>query len=252
MSRTKRIQSSTNTYHVMIRGINKQQIFYEPNDYKRMITILSRYKELSGYELYAYCLMGNHLHLLIKTGNEPIDRVIRRIGDSFVYWYNRKYDRCGHLFQDRFRSEPVEDERYLLTVFRYILQNPVVSGICDHVEDYPYSSAAEYLKPSNPISFPNITDTTFIEKILSGANLGEYLNHPEDTTIKMDADVRHRLSDEEAYKIIQKETVGLDAAPSYEDEHFIRSVFRKGVSIRQLSRLTGVSKYQIEKKIKHR
>ena len=73
--------------------------------------------------------MGNHVHLLIQEGNETtLGDVFRHIGSAFVYWYNIKYERVGHLFQDRYKSEPVEDEAYLLTVFRYILMNPVKVG----------------------------------------------------------------------------------------------------------------------------
>ena len=67
--------------------------------------------------------MGNHLHLLIKEGNEKIGNTMRRIGVSYAYWYNRQYDRSGHLFQGRFKSEPIEDDTYFLTVLRYIYQN---------------------------------------------------------------------------------------------------------------------------------
>ncbi|MCR4586497.1 MAG: transposase, partial [Lachnospiraceae bacterium] len=93
MGRKARIISSTNIYHIMMRGINKQQIFHEPRDYERLITTLGRYKEISQFELYAYCLMGNHIHLLIRSDHEPIGLAIKRIGDSYVFWYNKKYNR---------------------------------------------------------------------------------------------------------------------------------------------------------------
>ena len=97
----------------MVRGINQQNIFVEDNDYLKYIDTLREYKKEIAFELYAYCLMGNHLHLLIKEGNEEIGNTMRRIGVSYAYWYNRQYDRSGHLFQGRFKSEPVEDDTYL-------------------------------------------------------------------------------------------------------------------------------------------
>ena len=124
----------------MVRGINQQNIFVEDNDYLKYIDTLREYKKEIAFELYAYCLMGNHLHLLIKEGNEEIGNTMRRIGVSYAYWYNRQYDRSGHLFQGRFKSEPVEDDTYFLTVLRYIHQNPVKAGLVNNTEDYKWSS----------------------------------------------------------------------------------------------------------------
>ena len=73
--------------------------------------------------------MSNHIHLLLKEGEEDLGTLFKRIGASYVYWYNWKYNRTGHLFQDHFKSEPVEDDTYLLTVLRYIHQNPLKAGI---------------------------------------------------------------------------------------------------------------------------
>ena len=89
--------------------------------------------------------MGNHIHLLIKEGTEPLEQIFKRICGRFVYWYNIKYCRVGHLFQDRFKSEPVDSESYFFTVIRYIHQNPVKAGLYNRVEDYAYSSYMEYL-----------------------------------------------------------------------------------------------------------
>src|SRR5690554_1287672 len=129
MPRRARQKSSTGVYHVMLRGINKQIIFHDQEDYKKYIQTIRDYKQLCEYEIYAYCLMNNHIHLLIKEGKEDLGIIFRRIGSKYVYWYNLKYKRCGHLFQDRYRSEVVETEHYLLTVLRYIHQNLVKAGI---------------------------------------------------------------------------------------------------------------------------
>ena len=145
MPRAARRKSESGIYHVILRGMNRQQIFYDEEDYAYFIHLLDRFQDISHYELYAYCLMGNHIHLLLKTGEEPLDRVFRRIGASFVYWYNLKYQRVGHLFQDRFRSEPVEDDQYFLTVLRYVFRNPVKAGLCTKPEEYPYSNIREYI-----------------------------------------------------------------------------------------------------------
>ena len=140
MPRASRVKSESGIYHIMLRGINQQVIFEQSEDYEKFTEILNKYKAISGYKVFAYCLMSNHIHLVIKQEKESIEQILKRIAGSYVYWYNWKYYRKGHLFQDRFRSEPIEDEKYLLTVIRYIHRNPVKAEITEKLEDYTYSS----------------------------------------------------------------------------------------------------------------
>jgi putative transposase len=161
MARYARRKSESGIFHIMLRGINKQSIFEDNEDRERFLNTIERYRKVSEYKIYGYCLMGNHVHLLLKEAGESISDAIKRICSSYVHWYNWKYDRCGHLFQDRYKSEPVEDEIYLLTVLRYIHQNPVKAGLTKTVQEYRWSSYNEY------INRPIITDTDFIMKIFS-------------------------------------------------------------------------------------
>jgi len=110
MPRTGRERSKSGIYHIVLRGSNRQTIFEDEEDAIKFLETLQTYKEKSGYKIYAYCLMGNHVHLLLKEEQEELGIIMRRIGASYVYWYNWKYQRCGHLFQDRYKSEVVEDE----------------------------------------------------------------------------------------------------------------------------------------------
>ena len=104
---------------------------------------------ISEFKLYAYCLMGNHLHLIIRVEKEPLEQIFKRICGRYVYWYNAKYHRVEHLFQDRFKSEPIEDERYFLGAIRYIHQNPVKAGLVKKVGEYPYRSYSCYMDRDN-------------------------------------------------------------------------------------------------------
>lgn len=106
MPRKAREKSESGIYHIMMRGINRQKVFKDDEDCLRFIQTLQKYKEQSDYAIYAYCLMGNHVHILLKTGTEPLEQIMRRVCGSYVYWYNDKYQRIGNLFQDRFKSEP--------------------------------------------------------------------------------------------------------------------------------------------------
>ena len=102
-----RLSSNLGIYHVVYRGINKQRIFEDSEDYEKFLSILRKYQPICGYKIIAYCLMSNHIHLLIKPGEIPLPRVFQRIIPSFVYWYNKKYQRDGSLFKARFRSRPI-------------------------------------------------------------------------------------------------------------------------------------------------
>ena len=140
MARQERKTSSTGIYHILMRGINRQRIFEQAEDYIQFLDYLEKVRKVSEYTLYAYCLMGNHVHLLLKEGTEPLPIVFRRMGSRYVPWFNKKYGRAGHLFQDRFRSEPVETDEYFLSVLVYIYQNPVKAGICSKASDYEWGS----------------------------------------------------------------------------------------------------------------
>ena len=96
-----------------------------------------------NYILYAYCLMSNHIHLLIREREDTIGMAIKRIASSYVYYYNHKYSRDGHLFRERFKSEPVNDMAYFVTLLRYIHQNPVKAGMVPEVKVYEFSSWGE-------------------------------------------------------------------------------------------------------------
>lgn len=140
MPRSVREKSETGIYHVMLRGINQQIIINEDEDFEKFLDVLKDCKAVSGFELYAYCLMNNHIHLLLKVQKEELSLIFKRIGVRYVCWYNWKYSRHGHLFQDRFKSEPVNDEKYLLTVLRYIHQKPLKAGLAKEIDTYQYSS----------------------------------------------------------------------------------------------------------------
>lgn len=250
MPRQARKKSESGIYHVMLRGINQQQIFEEPEDFEKFLQILKDCKAISGYKLFAYCLMGNHIHLLIKPEEESLEQAFKRIGGRFVYWYNVKYQRIGHLFQDRFRSEPVETDEYFMTVLRYIHQNPIKAGLCKVIDAYTYSSYKEYFIESDLI------DTESAYQIISQEQFREF--HEEIETkqcLDVDENIRIRLTDEQA-KCVMKRVSGKGSVSEYQTlredlkEKYVKKLYEKKLSIRQISRLTGVSKGLVEKWIK--
>lgn len=120
----------------MLRGINRQDIFDDTEYYWTFIRMMS---EVPCY-IYAYCLMSNHVHLLIAEKSLKVGEVVKSIASCYVLYYNKKYGRIGHLLQDRFKSEPCNDSGYFLTLFRYIHQNPVKAGLSKTAKDYMFSS----------------------------------------------------------------------------------------------------------------
>lgn len=241
MPRQARKKSASGIYHVMLRGINKQQIFEDEEDCDKFLWVLKETKAVSEYKLYAYCLMGNHIHLLIKEEKEPLEQIFKRIGGKFVYWYNIKYQRVGHLFQDRFKSEPVEDDAYFFTVLRYIHQNPVKAEICKNIEDYEYSSYREYIDRNW------IVDTDFVLDIMPLEEFVSY-NHKENTDKCLEIEDKQitRLTDEQAQYIIElcsgcKNATEFQKLSKTDRDKYLEEFKNKGLSIRQASRLTGVS-----------
>ena len=115
MPRTARQFSHSGYMHVIIRGNGKQILFEDYEDHYFFLSILKRYCEETEVRILAYCLMENHVHLLVHDLEGNTSQMMKKIGVSYSGYYNRKYERTGHLFQDRFRSELIEDEAYLLT-----------------------------------------------------------------------------------------------------------------------------------------
>lgn len=246
MPRCARRKSATNVYHVMLRGINRQVIFADEEDYRKFLNVLKECKEVSDFEIYAFCLMPNHVHLLIKTGEEPLELIFKRIGSRYVYWYNLKYDRVGHLFQDRYKSEAVEDERYFRTVLRYIIQNPMKAGLEEAPGTYPFSSIFGYMGKVD-----KVTDVEFAGKLFrDNKELLEFLCEKNDH-IGMEYEESHSgLTDEEAKEIMARitgcrsvaEFQGLDKKIRKKSAAKLRE---NHMSLGQIARITGMSKATI-------
>ncbi|WP_048817995.1 transposase [Desulforamulus hydrothermalis] len=246
MPRTGRKKSKSGIYHIVLRGINKQLIFEEEEDSHKFLQTLGEYKKISGFKIYAYCLMDNHVHLLIKEEVEELGLIMRRIGASYVYWYNRKYERCGHLFQDRYKSEAVEDGKYFLTVLRYIHQNPLKAGLVKEISQYKWSSYAEYVSESK------IVDTELALKIF-GDNREKALNNfiafhkTENKDSCLDIAYINLIKDSEAAEIIKltcrvNHCHELQRMDRCKRDRFLRILREKGLSTRQIARLTGISR----------
>ena len=161
MTRQPRRPSETGVHHVMLRGVNRDVIVLEDEDFEHFLRALQDTKTVSGIAVLAYCLMTNHVHLVLRTEREPIGVVMKRLGVRYASWFNRKYGRVGHVFQDRFVSKPIEDDAYLSAVLPYIWNNPVAAGMATRPEDYRWSSR-RWLSHESPL-----LDHDLLGKLLS-------------------------------------------------------------------------------------
>lgn len=203
MPRQARKVSKTGIYHIMLRGINRQRVFQDDEDCCVFINSIRKVKTKSKFELYAYCIMGNHVHLLLREKDEPVSLIMQRVCSSFVYWYNIKHDRFGHLFQERFKSEAVENDKYLLTVLRYIHQNPVKAKIVEQIKDYRWSSYHEYINKNSLVDVEFIHEFFSKEKKRFIDGFIEFMNQDNEDTC-LDYVERHRFSDDSILRLIEK------------------------------------------------
>ena len=128
----------------MSRGLNKQLLFDDETDYLRYLQLLNDIKKEYGIKVYAYCLMSNHIHIILKDDNEMLSTAMRRLNSRYAMYYNRKNCKVGYVFSDRFKSEAIETKEYLLTCIRYVHQNPVKADICNKTYNYKFSSIHAY------------------------------------------------------------------------------------------------------------
>lgn len=244
MPRQARVISNSGYYHILLRGNAKSLIFEDDFDRIKFIEILHRYKLELNFEIDAYCLMDNHIHLLIKDPNNQLELIMKKIAISYAYYFNLKYDRTGHLFQDRFKSEPIEDENYFITAVRYIHQNPCKAGICS-VAEYRWSSYTDYLKDQDLI------DTYAALELLDGLSGFEEFHTFEEDTTHIDVFEKPRITDKIALQIIisvaHTENVSqIQQLDKTERNKIIKQLKLHGISTRQISRLTGIGRGVIQ------
>lgn len=251
MPRVARRKSKTGVYHIVWRGANRQEIFHENEDWATFLAILKKYKRKWGLTVYAWCLMNNHVHLLLKEGHEDISNTMKRIGVSYVLYYNWKYRTTGHLFQDRFSSEAVESRPYFLTVVRYIHQNPLKAGMVSKIENWKWSSCCGYYgKPAFP---QNLLDAhlllnMFSPKLPQAIDQFREFNEKSNQDQCLDiVDPKRRLTDEEAKQEILNrlgtiEIAHVKSLPKEKRDAVLRNVKDiQGLSMRQAARILGVS-----------
>lgn len=147
MPRQSRKLSNTGIYHIMLRGNERKGVFLDRMDKHKFLEVLALKQKELAFSIYAYCLMNNHIHLILNNDNADLASIMKGIAVRYATFFNWKYNRVGHVFQDRFKSQVIEDDQYLLVAVRYLHNNPVKAGFTEHPEDYEWSSYRQYLAP---------------------------------------------------------------------------------------------------------
>ena len=247
MSREKRRFSSTGLYHIVFRGLNRQSLFEEDRDYKKFKEILQNQKESKSFEIYAYCLMSNHVHMFIKESETgDIVKIMHKILTSYVGWYNIKYQRSGSLIGNRYKSEPIEDDKYVFAVVRYIHQNPVKAGVVENIIDYEWSSYKEYIEKIELIDENFLFVMLDSEKDRAKKIFIEL--HKEIELEDFQISDRKKLTDSQVkrkiVKVIKRDDVKSIANLPKEERNRILCILRQDekLSIGQLERITGISR----------
>lgn len=240
MPRTARKYISSEFLHVIIAGNGKQIIFEEEKDYRFFKNLLLSYaREHKEITLIGFCLMETHVHFLFKVRIEHLSKMMSCLETTYAIYFNKKYKKSGHLFQDRFKTGSIDNEKYLLRAYRYILQNPVKAGICP-AEDYKWSSYFYYGKNSQDV------DTSIIESYIgSFDNHVKFINNKEKQYIFEFDPFRNNDKLAKAYVhdlFGVKSTLDIKEFSKNKRNNAIVVMKRNGMSIRQISRLTGIGK----------
>jgi putative transposase len=127
-------------FHVAARGVDARgSIFRDDDDRKTFLALMRHAARRHRWACHAYCLMGTHYHLVLETRRASLSSGLHRLNWLYALHYNGKYGRFGHVFADRFSARVIESEEYLFEACAYVLLNPVKAGLCESVEDWPWS-----------------------------------------------------------------------------------------------------------------
>jgi putative transposase len=172
MSRPLRIEFLGAVYHVTSRGDRRELIYREDADRTMQLAVIAQAMNRFDAQVLAYCLMGNHFHLVLHTRRANLSRLMRHVNGVYTQSFNRRHGLVGHLFQGRFKAILVDREAYLLALCRYVERNPVAAGIVAAPEDWPWSSCRAHLGQA---ATPDWLDSAGLHAYLLGASVSSAL-----------------------------------------------------------------------------
>lgn len=249
MSRQPRRPSESEHYHITLRGAGRRIIFEDDDDRRKFLHSIVRSFSRHDVSLYAWCLMDNHVHLLVSAKLSQLSLAMKSICTSYAMHFNGRYGHVGPVFQGRFGSHPVNSDSHLLQAMRYIHLNPRERNVdpCEYV----WSSYQQYL------GNPGICCISKLLDMLGGKDAFVAFHDVQDVISMVDiTGHRRRLSDIEA-KGIAQEMLGADFSetlalmPKANRDSSLRRLAGSGLSSRQIERLTGIGRGTIRKACEH-
>jgi len=209
MARKPRLFAPGILYHVIVRGNQRQKTFLGPADYQIYLEKLTQYRRQHEVTIYAYCLMPNHVHLLLECGKTPLGKFMQGLQQSYTQYYNRKYKKVGHLFQGRYKAILCQKDAYLLELIRYIHLNPVRSKLANRPQDYRYTGDPAY----RTAKATAILDPHAVLKMLGGTSgYKKFIHEGQDTGHKEEY---YEVADQ---RFLGDQEFGAELTRNYEDE----------------------------------
>ncbi len=242
-----REKSKKGEYHVILNFIKELTVFSEKIERQEMIRILMIVMKKMNCKIYAHAIMLNHVHLIIKEGEErKLSSIVISISTRFAKFYNRHHERKGRVFSRRYNSRPVNDDRYFFTLIRYIIRNPVKAGLINNPWDYEWSSAKNYLKRDGPFFYKEVLDRYhkfFFDAIIS---FEEFIGKPGDDKLILDIE-KKRYYEKEAREIYKNELrqIGIENLKAHpvlkERKNALLRLRQIGITFVQMKYFSGMS-----------
>lgn len=247
MPHAQRKRSESGFYHVVAKGDGGQILFENDPDRLRFLTLLERAAEDTSVDVHAYCLMSNHVHLLLRDEKLTLSASMKQLCEQYAMYFRKITGRVGHVFQGRFWSEPIETDEYFLAALRYIHANPEPAGIC-RAKDYPWSSYLAYHDGSAFVK------TDFALAILDGWKAFEKLHEAAGHYAKPfpTSTLKGHLSYDEltrvAINLIGRETLqSLRKMNLKHRQPYIKALANAGFTESQIARITGIGQTSISR-----
>ena len=247
-------QTGKNGYiHIIERGVNHQDIFYHDSDYERFLKILREMAEKMGFDVVCYCLMSNHVHLIIHDKERRFAEIMKKAAGSYAQYFNRKYERTGHLFQNRYLSRPIDTKSYLLACVAYIHNNPEKAHICSR-EKYRWSSYSDYLtgykEDGEKATF---CKTDFVRQLAGSCDSFIAMHDHQKPSATLDEqcfEYGRELKDGDIRDYLCEILGGEDPTTIQtlkpkDRKHIINELKNQRISCRQIARITGLSLYLV-------
>ena len=242
--RMKKENTNTHFFHIMIQGINKEFIFHDENDKKKYIKIMKDTKETNNIMILSYCIMNNHAHILIYEKNiENLSKYMHKVNLIYAKYYNKRHNRVGYVFRDRYKMQPIYSEKHLQSCVRYIHNNPVKAKMCKKASEYKYSSCYNNIFYTGTELEKNIKKNLYVqEESISTIE--------EDFTFMEDEQNKEQICSKRLSEIMIKNNITRNEF--YQDEKLINSTIKKlkienNISYRIMEKVLGINRKRLRK-----